>query len=59
MAGRLVIVRIGDATELVPRVIGEKIAQRDAALVVQVKRAAEVDPDDPYAAYQIPDDLMW
>lgn len=59
MAGRLVIVRLGDATELVPRVIGEKIAQRDASLVVQVKKAAEVDPDDPYAAYQIPDDLMW
>jgi len=59
MAGRLVIVRLGDVTELVPRVIGEKIAQRDATLVVQVKKAAEVDPDDPYAAYQIPDDLMW
>jgi len=52
-------VRIGDATELVPRVIADKIAERDASLVVQVKKAAEVDPDDPYAAYQIPDDLMW
>lgn len=59
MAGRLVIVRLGEATELVPRVIGDKIAERDAGLVVQVKKAAEVDPDDPYAAYQIPDDLMW
>lgn len=59
MAGRLVIVRLGDATELVPRVIADKIAERDASLVVQVKKAAEVDPDDPYAAYKIPDDLMW
>jgi uncharacterized protein YaiL (DUF2058 family) len=59
MAGRLVIVRLGDATELVPRVIADKIAERDASLVVQVKKAAEVDPDDPYAAFQIPDDLMW
>ena len=59
MAGRLVIVRIGEATELVPRVIADKIAERDASLVVQVKKAAEVDPDDPYAAYKIPDDLMW
>lgn len=59
VAGRLVIVRLGERTELVPRVIAEKIAERDAALVVQVKKAAEVDPDDPYAAYQIPDDLMW
>lgn len=59
MAGRLVIVRLGEATELVPRVIADKIAERDASLVVQVKKAAEVDPDDPYAAYKIPDDLMW
>lgn len=59
MAGRLVIVRLGEATELVPRVIADKIAERDASLVVQVKKAAEVDPDDPYAAYTIPDDLMW
>lgn len=59
MAGRLVIVRLGDATELVPRVIADKIAERDASLVVQVRKAAEVDPDDPYAAYKIPDDLMW
>jgi uncharacterized protein YaiL (DUF2058 family) len=59
MAGRLVIVRLGDATELIPRVIADKIAERDASLVVQVKKAAEVDPDDPYAAFQIPDDLMW
>lgn len=59
VAGRLVIVRIGDSTELVPRIIADKIAERDASLVVQVKKAAEVDPDDPYAAFQIPDDLMW
>lgn len=59
VAGRLVIVRIGDSTELVPRIIANKIAERDASLVVQVKKAAEVDPDDPYAAFQIPDDLMW
>lgn len=59
MAGRLVIVRLGDNTELVPRVIAEKIAERDASLVVQVKKAAQLEEDDPYAAFQIPDDLMW
>lgn len=60
MAGRLVIVRQGGATELVPRVIADKIAERDAALVVRVnKTSTEVDADDPYAAFQIPDDLMW
>jgi uncharacterized protein YaiL (DUF2058 family) len=60
MAGRLVIVRLGDSTELVPRVIADKIAERDASLVVQVKKtAAVIDEEDPYAAFQIPDDLMW
>ncbi len=60
MAGRLVIVRQGDSAELVPRVIADKIAERDATLVVRVnKKSTEIDEDDPYAAYQIPDDLMW
>ena len=60
MAGRLVIVCQGGATELVPRIIADKIAERDASLVVRVNKAStEVDADDPYAAFQIPDDLMW
>jgi uncharacterized protein len=60
MAGRLVIVCQGGTTELVPRVIADKIAERDASMVVRVnKPTAAVDEDDPYAAYQIPDDLMW
>ena len=60
IAGRLVIVCQGDNTELVPRVIADKIAERDASLVVRVnKTSTEIDADDPYAAFQIPDDLMW
>lgn len=60
MAGRLVIVCQGDAIELVPKVIADKIAERDPTLVVRVnKTSAEIDADDPYAAFQIPDDLMW
>jgi uncharacterized protein YaiL (DUF2058 family) len=60
MAGRLVIVRHGGATELVPRVIADKIAERDPSLVVRLnKPSTEVDEDDPYAAFKIPDDLMW
>jgi uncharacterized protein YaiL (DUF2058 family) len=60
MAGRLVIVCQDGATELVPRIIADKIAERDASLVVRVnKTSTEVDADDPYAAFQIPDDLMW
>jgi uncharacterized protein YaiL (DUF2058 family) len=60
VAGRLVIVCQGGATELVPRVIADKIAERDASMVVRVKKASTVvEADDPYAAFQIPDDLMW
>lgn len=60
VAGRLAIVCQGGVTELVPRVIADKIAERDASLVVRVnKPSTEVDADDPYAAYQIPDDLTW
>lgn len=60
VAGRLVIVCLGPTVELVPRVIADKIAERDASLVVRVQKSStELDADDPYAAFQIPDDLMW
>lgn len=60
VAGRLVIVGEGGGYELVPRVIADKIAERNPATVVRVKQtSAEVEEDDPYADYKIPDDLMW
>lgn len=60
VAGRLAIVCLGEANELVPRVVADKIAERDASLVVRVSQSsAETDPDDPYAEYQIPDDFTW
>lgn len=59
-AGRLAIVCQGGSAELVPRVIADKIAERDASLVVRVnKTSQQADADDPYAAFKIPDDLMW
>jgi uncharacterized protein YaiL (DUF2058 family) len=60
VAGRLVIVCQNGSTELVPRIVADKIAERDASIVVRVnKPSTEVDADDPYAAYQIPDDFTW
>ena len=61
VAGRLVIVGQGETFELVPRVVADKIAERDAALVVRVNKPATpaVAEDDPYADYQIPDDFTW
>ena len=39
----------------------QKIAQRDPQVVVVLNQyePTPVDEDDPYADYQIPDDLMW
>lgn len=60
IAGRLVIIRLGDATELVPRIVADKIAERDPSLVVRVSKTSTlIEEDDPYADFQIPDDLMW
>ena len=60
VAGRLVIICQGGVPELVPRIIADKIAERDDSLVVRVSKTdTEIDADDPYAAFQIPDDLMW
>lgn len=59
--GLIAIVKVKESYELVPAAIAEKIKQRDPAviLVLNEKSDTEVDEDDPYADYQIPDDLMW
>lgn len=60
VAGRLVIVCHGNTVELVPHIIADKIAERDASMVVRVtKTSVDSEEEDPYAAFQIPDDLMW
>lgn len=63
--GQLAIVRNNERYALVPTVVANKIAERDATVVValvdrEAERAAEATvEDDPYADYKIPDDLMW
>jgi len=59
--GQIAIVKLGEDYELVPKVVSDKIAQRDDSFViaVNVTETDTVDEDDPYADYQIPDDLMW
>ncbi len=60
--GRLAIVRLDDGYEVIPAVVAEKIRQRDAACILSqaaTTPAEEQDDDDPYADYQVPDDLMW
>ena len=50
---------------LIPAEAARKIGERDSAAIVllntltQSEKAEDNDLDDPYADYQIPDDLMW
>lgn len=59
--GVLAVVKLGDGYELVPRIVADKIAQRDekAVVVANTKSQTHVEEDDPYKDYVIPDDLMW
>lgn len=58
--GRLCIIRQEDQYELIPMLIAEKIQQRDQHTHILSNQPTETpDEDDPYADYQVPDDLMW
>ncbi|WGS85810.1 DUF2058 domain-containing protein [Methylomonas sp. UP202] len=59
--GRAGIVRADNRYEIVPAEVARKIQTRDAGPIVVLNQATQDLPaeDDPYAAYQIPDDLLW
>lgn len=63
--GRLAIVLLDESYQVVPYPVAEKISQRDESRVIFNDQAEDStsaesgDEDDPYAEYQIPDDLMW
>ncbi len=65
--GRLAIARLlVDANgepqyAIIPAVVADKIAQRDADSIVlnSALSQEEQDEDDPYADFKVPDDLMW
>ncbi|UVE16620.1 DUF2058 domain-containing protein [Pseudomonas sp. LS44] len=59
-SGSLAVVRHGGGYEVIPREAALKIQERDPNRIVLLNTSTEVaDADDPYAAYQVPDDLMW
>ena len=66
-AGLLVIARMDDSYELLPRVAAEKVRERDASLIVldhgqdvgTAPSAATSEDDAYYAQFQVPDDLVW
>lgn len=58
--GKLGIARIEGRYELVPKTVAEKIQQRnEKRIILFTPEQQSVDENDPYADYQIPDDLMW
>ena len=56
--GQLGIARIDGIYELVPLAIAEKIKQRNEKRVVIFAKDI-IDENDPYADYEVPDDLVW
>lgn len=64
--GSLAIVRQDDFYELVPAAVAERVAAHDPAQVVVRNNPAPAgsqtgaaDAEDPYAGFEVPDDLMW
>lgn len=65
-SGVLVIARLGDRYELLPRAAADKVRERDASMIVLDHGDVGTDPpaatsedDAYYAQFQVPDDLVW
>jgi uncharacterized protein YaiL (DUF2058 family) len=60
--GRLALCGLNDTTYLVTSETAAKVAELDSSIILVQNDKIEVEEtneDDPYADYQIPDDLMW
>ena len=66
-SGALVIARLDDRYELLPRAAADKVRERDAGLIVidhgqaadADQAAATAEDDAYYAQFKVPDDLTW
>lgn len=61
VAGHVVIARLEDNYALLPRPLSDRIDAKLTGFIVVSNDKVDVElaDDDPYAAYIIPDDLMW
>ncbi len=65
--GAIVVVRHGDTFELLPRLAGDKVRERDATLIVldhgqgqaTEPSTGNAEDDAYYAQFTVPDDLVW
>ena len=63
VAGSLVIAKENDGYAIVPKALADRINSKMEGFILvnnsQSNDTATTDEEDPYAAYVIPDDLMW
>ena len=60
VSGVLAIVKLKDAYSIVPRKTAEKISERDDNIVLLCNTVSDdVQIEDEYAEFKVPDDLMW
>ncbi len=62
VAGSLIIAKEAEAYAVLPKALAERINQKMEGFIIvnnSEKNEQTTDEDDPYAAYVIPDDLMW
>jgi len=58
--GTLALARIDGRYELIPLSVAEKIKQRnEKRVIIFAPEDNQPDEDDPYADFQVPDDLIW
>ena len=58
--GRLCIIKLDEHYEIIPTLVAQKLQLRDAGTQILSNKPTEIpDEDDPYADFQVPDDLMW
>ncbi len=64
--GRLCVAKLGEAYEIVPKPVADKVRERDEAVIVVYNQlnvegsdSGSEGDDDHYAQFEIPDDLMW
>ena len=60
-SGRASIVKLEKHYEVVSEQIARKIQEKDGSCIIVLNEKAEeaAVEDDPYSAYQVPDDLIW
>ena len=57
--GQLAVATLDNKNTLIPDKIAEKIQARLPSSVIRIQSEVISNENDPYADYQIPDDLMW